>query len=368
MNNRSLVMALSAVLALVVVAFAALMILPAKKPAPPNASAVEMTLSRSAEEKQAREEIRKVQAQFKESVRKKDLDGVLRLLTVDFIQQPLNGPALNRAQAEAAMKQSWPHVRSIEKWDLQLLDLKLEKDRAVGLVKESLVASLADADGGVHRQETNTQSRNTWVRTPSGWKYQRMVELVPGEGTLGETDYVSRDEWAKGFQKARQANRRESEALRDQAAAVKGEKPLSPAEARTMLEKTYSDFRASVRRKDVDAALSNLTDDYVVEFPTYNQPRLAMEAAVKKEFKNTVAIPAWTQSISNIQVDGNVVSAIINEQKTSVIKDAKGVERRATMNTRMRDTWVKTRGGWKNRRTEVLGVTITADGKTRKVF
>lgn len=313
-------------------------------------------------EAKVRAELVDVQRQFQAAVRGRDEGAVVALMTSDFTQRFADGRVINRKQAEAEMKATWPSIVSIDEWELEIVDLKVNGDVAVGKVREKIVATLKDKQGERSPATIDSRSRNTWIRTASGWKYKRMEEL-PKEETLEGVEYVSSDQWQRETQARRSADRSQANRDKDRAAAVQGDAPISKAEARRMLDKVYAKFRADVRRKDAKAALSSLTDDYVVEYPTHNEARGAVERSMKGDLKATESIPEWNLTIRDITVDGNTITALLEDRKTAVYRGPDGSRFRGRVEATMKDTWVKTREGWKNRRTEMIRIRAYRDGK-----
>lgn len=322
-----------------------------------------------------RAELKHVQRRFQDAVRKRNMEAVLALMTPDFTMKPLNGAEINRQAAEAAMRQTWPDIVSISDWTLEIVDLKVEGNKATGTVRERLKAVLKDADGNRYEESRASRSHNVWVRTASGWKYRRMAELqdesAPGKvesaQDLNETfaglEFTPASEWRQKTAANRAAARAASQQKQDRSQAAPVVKPVTEAEARTMLRDMYAAFRADVRRKDAKAALAKLTDNYTVEYPDHNEGRGAVERGMAGEFKATLEIPEWNQTVRAVTVDGNTVTAVVEDRKTSLFRDPNGQTRTSRVEATMRDTWIKTPKGWKNRRTEIQKLRAYLDGK-----
>ncbi len=324
-----------------------------------------MNASESAADAKVRAELVGVQRQFQAAVRGRDEKAVVGLMTSDFTQRFEDGRVINRKQAEAEMKATWPSVVSIDEWDLEIVDLTVTGDVAVGEVSERIVATLKDKQGVRSPATIDSRSRNTWVRTASGWKYKRMEELG-AEDALEDVEYVSTDQWQRNTQARRSADRSQANRNKDRAAAVQDDAPISKAEARKMLEKVYAKFRADVRRKDARAALSTLTDNYTVEYPTHNERRAAVERNLKNDLAATESIPEWNLTIRDITVDGNTVTATLDDRKITIYRDKQGKTYRGRVEVTMKDTWIKTSEGWKNRRTEMIRIRAYLDGTLKQ--
>jgi hypothetical protein len=64
-------------------------------------------------------------------------------------------------------------------------------------------------------------------------------------------------------------------------------------------------------------------------------------------------------------VTGDTFSAEIKEIKSTVILDSQGKPHTSEVADSLRDIWVKTPSGWRNRKTVVLNVTVKVDGRTQ---
>lgn len=303
------------------------------------------------------QEITALQARFRQAVRQKDLPGVLALMTPDFTQVHSDGSTLSRDQAAAEMRKSWPMIRSIGDWTMELKNLKVRGDTAEADVTERMQAVVETKPGDVATWDIADSSHSVWQRTADGWRYKRMTDTSPRKlARQPGMHFVSVDQWAENSRREREAMYREQR--RSDAARAKPEqkapKGMSPGQARKMLTDLYAQYRQAVRRKDVKAALGILTDDYSVQAGNTAVPRWEVEKSLKQDFARTRSIDKWDMTIQDVAAHGNTLVVVLKESRSAMVDDANGRPRRVETEDRMRDTWVKTSAGWKNQKTEII--------------
>ena len=103
-----------------------------------------------------------------------DVDAIMALRTEDFQAVAPDG----RVQDRAAMEQyTIGLLNGIERWismDFELDSLEVTGDLSRATVRQHIVRMALRPDGLVHHVETWATQRETWRRTPDGWRLYRV--------------------------------------------------------------------------------------------------------------------------------------------------------------------------------------------------
>jgi ketosteroid isomerase-like protein len=103
-----------------------------------------------------------------------DVDAIMALRTEDFHTVAPDG----REQDRAAMEQrTIGFLNGIERWislSFDIDSLEVSGDLAQAVVGQHLVRMALRPDGLVHHVETWATQRETWRKTPDGWKLYRV--------------------------------------------------------------------------------------------------------------------------------------------------------------------------------------------------
>ena len=296
-------------------------------------------------------ELGRLNAKLVDATRRKDIKGTMALMTPDFQMKKISGGWQNRAQTEAVLRRSWPTIAGIRSWRIGMRDLKVSGNSATALVEDEVIADVKDSKGLLHGVTMHTITREEWRRVNGAWRFRRM-EDVKSQTTAGGPAYVP---WKQALRDSRTA-----------AAAIgkAGPKPgIKVAAARRMLETAYAASRKAFRAKDVAGVMASATKDYTVEYPSHSSSRWQIERELRNDLKATKSVTSWTATIGAIKVTGDSFTADITERKNTVMLDSKGKPHTSDVMDTLRDVWVKTPLGWRNRRTMVLGATVKIDGQ-----
>ncbi|HEY3412131.1 MAG TPA: nuclear transport factor 2 family protein [Armatimonadota bacterium] len=285
-----------------------------------------------------------------DATRRKDTRALMALMTPDFQMKKTTGGWVNRARTEALLRKSWPAIAGFRSWRTDIRNLKTSGNTATAIVEDYVVADMKDSKGGIHVVTMQTIARQEWRRTDGAWRFRRMEDLKAKNTTAGPV-YVP----------AKQALRVSRKAVPRPKA---GPKPgISEANARLLLEKAYAASRKAFRAKDVAGVMATATKDYTVEYPARTSSRWQVERDLRKDLKSTKAIKSWTAKIGAITVAGDSFTANITESKTSIILDGNGKPHTSEVVDTLKDVWVKTPSGWRNRKTIVVAATVKLDGR-----
>jgi ketosteroid isomerase-like protein len=106
--------------------------------------------------------------------RAEDVDAIMALRTEDFHTVTPDGEVRDRAAME---NYTIGFLNSIDRWislSFDLDSLEVSGDQARAIVRQHLVRMALRPDGLVHHVETWATQRETWRRTPGGWKLYRV--------------------------------------------------------------------------------------------------------------------------------------------------------------------------------------------------
>lgn len=103
-----------------------------------------------------------------------DITAIMALRTEDFHAAGPDGAVRDRASME---QYTVGLLNGIERWismDLEIDSLEVTGDLSRARVRQHLVRMALRPDGLVHHVETWATQRETWRRTPEGWKLYRV--------------------------------------------------------------------------------------------------------------------------------------------------------------------------------------------------
>jgi acetyl esterase/lipase len=151
----------------------------------PTALLLSLALYGCASTGDARREIQAAIDRSIEADRRHDVAARLELLTPDFEIVTLDGRVLRRAEVErgiVSFQQSTialgPATRTtIEK-------IRVDGDVATVLTNQHLVRMVRGPGGNPVERVSNIRHRETWLRTPAGWKAKRVEETAQGPVTV----------------------------------------------------------------------------------------------------------------------------------------------------------------------------------------
>jgi ketosteroid isomerase-like protein len=133
------------------------------------------------DERQARQEVEAALAARNEALNRQDTKRVRAFLAPDFTVKLPNGKVVTREEAEKAYveKPATP-ARQIEQ-TYSVEKFKLKGGAAVAEVSFTNTTRLRLKDGSDYEARSRTRHRETWVKTPDGWKLRMIDGLSVGE-------------------------------------------------------------------------------------------------------------------------------------------------------------------------------------------
>jgi ketosteroid isomerase-like protein len=130
------------------------------------------------------------------------------------------------------------------------------------------------------------------------------------------------------------------------------------ASPKAEIQGTYNKIAAAFARKDINAATSYFTDDYV---NTSAQGTTRTAAELRDYYKpllRPVKVNSSRISIQSFSADGNQAQ-VVAKQISKMTLGSKKVVSESTS----RDTWVRTSAGWRIQQSTELSVNNTIDGQ-----
>lgn len=139
--------------------------------------------SPSSADKRAERQIRAEYAKTVQYMKQKNLEGLLRQMTPDFLYKTPKGEVMNKQTVEMAMREQFRLMKSVQKRTTTIKKMEFKGNTVLVTTEEELAFTFADAQGKLHKAYTKATTRDTWVKTPQGWKV-KMTE------SLAETTYI----------------------------------------------------------------------------------------------------------------------------------------------------------------------------------
>lgn len=118
-------------------------------------------------------------AKIAEAQRNKDIEALRSLRTPDFAAHMPNGETWDLDQSLNYSKRAFEQVQSIIALSNIIESLTVNGQEAVAVVHQQW-SRMQMKKGKLRRVDTNAVQRETWIRTPDGWKLKLIDEIHPG--------------------------------------------------------------------------------------------------------------------------------------------------------------------------------------------
>jgi len=100
-----------------------------------------------------------------------NLDKVANLMTDDYVEV-MNGRSANKKEIIAQVKRLAGQMHN-SKWTRSIRTLTLSGNTAVAIVDGKFSAQMSDPHGGSHVFDQNAVTKDTWIKTPKGYRLKR---------------------------------------------------------------------------------------------------------------------------------------------------------------------------------------------------
>jgi len=131
----------------------------------------------AADEAKARRELEAEHARLMRAYRSKDVHAIVAACAPGFAYKTESGKVLTARDAERAIRDDMAKAGSIITADSTIQNLTLKGTTAVVVTRTRITAMVTGRDGRRHSAGTVGSARETWVRTPSGWRVKSYEEL-----------------------------------------------------------------------------------------------------------------------------------------------------------------------------------------------
>ena len=139
---------------------------------------------------------------------------------------------------------------------------------------------------------------------------------------------------------------------------------VDDARVRRALEAGYARYIAAFKKKDVPAMAAMLAPDFWMRMPDGKRvDRRETEALLAEAAAAFHSEPAMTITITALSVQGDKAVVANREKIVGITLDAQKRPQKTVIVETYRDTWTRTRSGWRFSRAELLTSHTTVDGK-----
>ena len=111
------------------------------------------------------------------ALRKKDAKALLAMITPDFTVKTAAGQTLTAKQLPALLQQEFAAIKEVKNTRWSILEFGVKGNVATVKMTQTLSGVFTGQDQKTHTLSSTNVSVDTWVRTPSGWKLRKSVEL-----------------------------------------------------------------------------------------------------------------------------------------------------------------------------------------------
>ncbi len=119
----------------------------------------------------------------------KDVAAIMSLRTDDFHTMTPDGKVNTRAEMEARTKLFLSRIDHFISQDFQIGTIELQGDLASADIKQRTVRMQHLPDGTLHKVEAAVVQRETWKRTPQGWKLFTVDNIRDGVLLVDDKPY-----------------------------------------------------------------------------------------------------------------------------------------------------------------------------------
>jgi hypothetical protein len=134
-----------------------------------------------ADDRAVRRELEAIYAKYVRAAKQKEKAPVKQFIqrytVADFQQKMPGGRTLNRAEVTAMLTEGPGAAAQIVDEQLNIRRLTVKGNEAIVTYADRSTAVAADPQGNSHKIVATSTSRDTWVKTPAGWK-MRLSEVL----------------------------------------------------------------------------------------------------------------------------------------------------------------------------------------------
>ncbi|MGC8784977.1 MAG: nuclear transport factor 2 family protein [Armatimonadota bacterium] len=131
-------------------------------------------------DKRAEQQIRAEYNKIIRYTKQKNVDGLLRQMTPDFLYKTKSGQVLSKQMVEMLMREQYARTQSVDKRTTTIKKMEIKGNTARVTTAEESVVTMVGAQGRIQKVRNVATTRDTWVKTPQGWKI-KMTEILNDE-------------------------------------------------------------------------------------------------------------------------------------------------------------------------------------------
>ena len=124
-----------------------------------------------------------------ESFKAKDVAAIMALRTDDFHTVTPDGKVNTRADMEAYTKTFLGRIDHFLSQDIRIGTIDVQNDQASADVSQRTIRMQRFQDGTLHKVESAVVQRETWRKTPDGWKMCRVDHIRDGRIFVDDQPY-----------------------------------------------------------------------------------------------------------------------------------------------------------------------------------
>jgi ketosteroid isomerase-like protein len=118
------------------------------------------------------------------ALREKDLKTLIGFYAPDYQSKGIDGETTDRAAGvEARLKGLMEAIKSLKTVTAKIDKITVKGDEATVAITQTLVGTVAGADGNDHALDLQLSGRATWIKTADGWRLKR-TEALREKGTI----------------------------------------------------------------------------------------------------------------------------------------------------------------------------------------
>jgi hypothetical protein len=164
-------------------------------------AAAAATPSLRADDRSVRRELEALYAQeariLKQGERYESKRFLLDHTTNDYRLKTESGKTVNREDAAANLEEGMMAAARFTGQEFRILKLSVKGNEAVVLFKDRTTAVIEDPQGNAHKFVNMSNTRDTWVKTPDGWK-TRLTEVLSSKTLVDGKEIKSRRARSRG--------------------------------------------------------------------------------------------------------------------------------------------------------------------------
>lgn len=147
---------------------------------------------------------------------------------------------------------------------------------------------------------------------------------------------------------------------------VHADKSVGQSAAQKAIEKQYEKIAQGLKTKNIKPLQEVTTPDYTLTVPGGKViKRQQMEAQFTTQLSFLQTVTGATEKLTKLTVKGEEATADVQETLSGVISDpqTQGKVHKVDTSSHYHDIWIKSKGNWLRKHTDLVKVDLSMDGK-----